>query len=473
MTSMTRPQPRPALPKPGPPATRTDRLLPLAGTRSWPDHLARLGPTPARWGDSTAGNPDLATSLNLAGLLGRGGAGFPTGRKVAAVTAAVKRSRRPGVVVANCCEGDPTSLKDQVLVHHSPHLVIDGAIAAAAAVGADRVVLAAHQGSAAEQTLRWAIAERPAGTISPVARDEVVGRSPTLDRACLPVFGRPAMAVIGIPDRYIASEATSLVRFLNTGDARPAGKLTPIWESGVGGRPTLVDNAETLAHLALLARFGPQWFAGVGTAAEPGTCLVTIGGAVSRPGVVEVPNGAPLREVLACAGASPIGWALLGGVSGRWIDFAAYADIGYSTAALAAAGLARGVGSIVVLPPGGCILTETARILAFQAHAGARQCGPCMFGLPAIAADMADLGAGDRAALNRLQRRLPVINGRGGCGHPDGAVTLAASALTAMTVQQPGHLAQHLNTGGCHAPPPVVPLGPALSTTDKTGGGRP
>ena len=439
MTSMTRPHPQ-IRHHTGPSAQRTDRLLPRDGARSWPDHLAR-------WGSPAGGTgANLTDNLPLAGLLGRGGAGFPTGRKVASVLTAVRRFRVPAVVVANCCEGDPTSLKDQVLVHHSPQLIIDGAIAAAEVVGADRVVLAVHQGSGTERTLRSAVAERPVGPIG--------------------------LDVVGIPGRYIASEATSLVRFLNTGDARPAGKLVPIWESGVDGRPTLVHNAETLAHLALLARFGPNWFAGVGTAAEPGTCLVTIGGAVPRPGVVEVPNGAPLREVLACAGASSTGWALLGGVSGRWIDLQQLAELPYSTATLAAAGLARGVGSIVVLPPGGCVLGETARILGFQAHAGARQCGPCMFGLPAIAADMADLGGGDRAALTRLQRRLPVITGRGGCGHPDGAVALAASALNVLTVRQPAHLAQHLKTGRCGAPSPIVPLGPGLSTTDKTGIGR-
>ena len=112
-----------------------------------------------------------------------------------------------------------------------------------------------------------------------------------------------------------------------------------------------------------------------------------------------------------------------------------------------------------MLPPGGCLLTETVRILDFHAYAGARQCGPCMFGLPAIASDMTALAGGDHGALARLRRRLPVINGRGGCGHPDGAVTLAASALGALTSQEPGHLTQHLETGACQAPPPIVPLG--------------
>ncbi len=409
--------------------TATDRLLPIRPAHGWTDHLSRLGPL------HPATAQRLGQRLDAAGLLGRGGAGFPTGRKVLAVAAAVAGTRLPAVVVANCCEGDPTSYKDQVLISRSPHLVIDGAVAAAAAVGGDRIVLAAHANSAAHRILAAALAERP-------------GTGHEID-------------VVGVPHRYIASEATALVRFLNSGDARPAGKLLPIWERGVGGRPTLLDNAETLAHLALIARFGPAWFAAIGTPAEPGTTLVSIGGAVRRPGVVEVPHGAPLRDVLACAGAGPTGWALLGGLAGRWVDLSRLGGVGYSTAELAAAGGTRGVGSIIVLPPAGCLLAETARILHYQAHAGARQCGPCMFGLPAIAGDMTALAAGDRGALDRLRRRLPVINGRGACSHPDGAVALAASALSALTTQQSAHLGQHLTGVGCPAPAPVVPLGVA------------
>ncbi|MEP6559895.1 MAG: NADH-ubiquinone oxidoreductase-F iron-sulfur binding region domain-containing protein [Nakamurella sp.] len=422
--------------RPLPSARSTDRLLPVRRASSWRAHLQRFGPIELTHID------ELPGWLNQSALVGRGGAGFPTGRKLAAVAAAVEKFRRPAVAVANCCEGDPTSLKDQVLAQHSPHLLIDGALLGAAAVRADRIVFAVHDNSATQFSLLGAIAERD-------------GAAVRLD-------------VVGVPDRYVASEATSLVRFLNTGDARPVGKLVPIWESGVDGRPTLVDNAETLAHLGLIGRFGPAWFAGVGTGAEPGTTLITIGGAVRRPGVVEVPNGARIRDVLACADAPATGWALLGGLAGRWVKLDSIADIGYSAADLGSIGLGRGVSSITVLPPDGCLLTETARILDFHANAGARQCGPCMFGLPAIAADMAGLAGGDRGALNRLRRRLPVINGRGGCGHPDGAVTLAASALAALSQRQSRHLAQHLQAGGCRAPRPVVPL----TRTEPNSGGR-
>ena len=435
ISSTTRPlTDRTAMSNPSPRPSTADRLLPARAGSSLVDHHGRLGPLPHR------AAVELVRMVDGAGLLGRGGAGFPTARKVAAVAEAVAKTRLPAVVVANCCEGDPTSAKDAVLIDRSPHLVIDGAVAAAAAVGADRIVLAVHGGSPAHRTLRFALSERPSSEAD--------------------------IELVAIPARYLASEATALVRFLNTGDARPAGRL-PIWEKGVDGRPTLVDNAETLAQLALIARFGPNWFATVGSPGEPGTTLITIGGAVPHPGVLEVPTGTAIRDVLARTGSQCTGWALIGGLAGRWVNLDGAAGIGFSTAELTGIGAGRGVGSITVLPPGACVLMETVRIVAHQAQAGARQCGPCMFGLPAIAADLAALAAGDRGALTRLRRRLPIIDGRGACGHPDGTVALAASALGSITSHEPGHLERHLGGHGCR-PSSVVPL-PAVSTVVPTG----
>ena len=149
------------------------------------------------------------------------------------------------------------------------------------------------------------------------------------------------------------------------------------------------------------------------------------------------------------------------------------AGIGSAQPQLAAAGGTRGVGSIIVLPPGGCLLTETARILRFQAHAGARQCGPCMFGLPAIAADMTRLGPATAAPSTGCARRLPVINGRGGCGHPDGAVALAASALSAAATSEPGTSTSTWPSAGAR-PDPVVPLIRRHSAPNgASGSGRP
>lgn len=412
--------------------TGASRLLPTRPTADHSEHVATFGPLPLQ---EPTGLPAILTA---AGLLGRGGAGFPTGTKMATVAASSTR-RRPAVVVANCCEGDPTSSKDAVLLETSPQLVLDGALLAAAATGADRVVLAVHRHSRAADTLRAALAER-----GPQAIDVLVAEVPT---------------------RFVASEATALVRFLNTGDARPMGRQSAIWKSGVNGRPTLVDNAETLAHIALIARFGASWFRRVGTAQEPGTVLITVSGAVLRPGVAEVATGTPLSAITSAAGWNPPAhsgpsWALVGGLAGRWIDLARFPATGFSTAELTAIGATKGVASITVLPAGGCVLTETARILQFLADAGARQCGPCMFGLPAIAADMTALGNADPEAFARLRRRLPVIDKRGGCGHPDGAVAMAASALRAMTGPESVHLDVHARYGACNAPASVVPLGP-------------
>ncbi len=407
------------------------RLLPPAGTARWTDHQRHYGPV------LPASASSLVDIVRSSGLRGRGGAGFPTATKIAAVAAAAGRLRR-AIVIANCCEGDPTAKKDRVLIGRAPHLVIDGALVAAAAVGADRVMLAVHQGSRAGTILREALAERGAGAA--------------------------AVSVVQVPNRFVASEASALVRFVSTGDARPLGRLAPVWESGVDGRPTLVDNAETLAQLALIARFGDHWFRSVGDQEEPGTALVTIGGAVPRPGVVEIATGTPIRTIMASAGAPTTGWALIGGLAGRWVDLAAVAQTRFTTAHLASAQAVRGVGSIIVLPPRSCILTETARMLGYLADSSARQCGPCMFGLPAIAADMASLASGDRMALTRLRRRLPTVDKRGACAHPDGAVALAASALNVLNGPESGHLQQHLAHHGCRATAPVVPLGVVDST---------
>ncbi|SDP38812.1 NADH:ubiquinone oxidoreductase, NADH-binding subunit (chain F) [Nakamurella panacisegetis] len=419
----------------------SNRLLPIDPVLRYADHVRHFG------GIIQRTRHHLIDVVGEAGLLGRGGASVATMRKLTGV-AEHTSARNPGVVVVNCCEGDPTSAKDAVLLDVSPHLVIDGAELAATAVRANRIIFVTHHGAAAADRLRQALADRPS----------IAARA----------------TVVGVPERFVASEATALVRYLNSGDARPAGRFSAIWKAGVDGRPTLVDNAETLAQLALVARYGANWFRSVGTAAEPGTALVTVSGAVSGPGVVEVPIGTAISVITASCGwdAGPryaSSWALVGGLAGRWLDLSRHSGVGFSNAQLSAVGATKGVASIVVLPPGGCPLTEAARILSFLADAGARQCGPCMFGLPAVAADVQALSEGDRSAANRLLRRLPTIDKRGGCGHPDGAVALAASTMNAIR-SEPAHLEIHLRHGQCNSPAPIVPVGPRPA--DSQGGAR-
>jgi NADH:ubiquinone oxidoreductase subunit F (NADH-binding) len=369
------------------------------GPADLPAHLCRYGPNPP------ARKADLIDAVVRAGLRGRGGGGFPTGRKLAAVAA----GRQRPVVVVNACEGEPTSAKDAALLDLAPHLVLDGAVLAATALGAVKVVLGVHEGTVGEVTLARAITERA----DPVP-----------------------VTVAAVPARYVASEESALVHFLDAGDARPTTGPRP-FARGVDGRPTLVDNAETLAQLALIARFGPDWFREVGTPDRPGTYLVTVGGAVRDPGVYEVAGGSRTDAILNLAGgpARPLQAVLAGGYGGVWVRPGRTAAVG--------------VALLLALPVGVCGLAQTAHLLRYLAGESARQCGPCTFGLPAIADDVADLahGRGPRSALERLQRRLAVIAGRGACAHPDGAVRLASSALEVFG----DDVAAHLHGRGCPA----------------------
>lgn len=405
------------------------------------EHHDRYGPLPA----VRQRRPEvLVDAIAAARLTGRGGAGFPTATKMRAVAG----RRGPAVVVANGVESEPASQKDQALLARAPHLVLDGALLAAHAVGANvvHVCLDRTRDRQADGVLR-AITER--------------------QRAGL---GDVAMVAHGLPPRYVASEETSLIRWLNGGDAKPAIVPPRPFEQGVGRRPTLVDNVETLAHVALIARYGPDWFCQAGHPDTPGTMLVTVGGAAGYPGVYEIEAGTPVGDVLAMCDGNEDGALLVGGYFGTWHAARDLAHLPLSAPGLRAAGASPGAGVIFALPAGGCGIAETARILGFLAGQVAQQCGPCMFGLPAVADDFAGLAEGrpEGDVLDRLDRRLGTITGRGACRHPDGAVRLAASALTAFASDARAHAAGRPCLGayrrGSQADrPPIPPLAAAAT----------
>ncbi|HWN33312.1 MAG TPA: NADH-ubiquinone oxidoreductase-F iron-sulfur binding region domain-containing protein [Pseudonocardia sp.] len=415
----------PVLPNPAPPQQAPPQQEPSVGSPAprllagWIDtgqpadleqHLLRYGELPRARFAGRRGAERLRELTEDAGLRGRGGAGFPTARKMAAVAGAATGRRRP-VVVANGCESDPTSAKDQLLLHTAPHLVLDGLALAAHAVGADQAIICVPRGSALVEPLEDAVARR---------------------------IEDPAQVhVVTTPRRFVSSEASALVNFLTTGDARPTSSPPLPAERGVQGRPTLLDNVETLAQLALLARHDADWFRTRGTADAPGTALVTVTGAVRRPGVYEVDLGSSAGQLIRLAGGltGPAGGLLLGGLGGSWLPLAGAAGLALAYRGPGGTEPALGLASLLVLPAEVCGLAVTSAIVAYLAGESAGQCGPCMFGLPAVAADLTALAEGAPASteradlLDRLHRRLGVIPGRGGCAHPDGATRLAASAL--------------------------------------------
>ncbi len=373
----------------------------------------------------------LIEEIARSGLSGRGGGRFPTAHKMRAVAGA----RGPAVVVVNGTEGEPASGKDAFLLRHDPDLVIDGALAAAEAVGAREVVLAVSRGSAALARAREAVGRR-----APVA---------------LPV----RLSIAEPPDRFVAGEETALVQWINGGPATPTLSPPRPSERGVGRRPTLVQNAETMAHIGLIARHGADWFRRVGTTAEPGSMLVSLGGAVRTPGIHEIALGTPLGEVLDLAGGADgeIAGILVGGYFGTWLRGDDPLRLPFSAAGLRPAGGSPGAGAIVVLPHGCCGLVETARATRYLAGESAGQCGPCVFGLRALsnAALALAAGRGAREALREMQRLPSEIEGRGACAHPDGAARLALSALAAF----PREVELHLE-GRCSATrtAPLLPI---------------
>jgi NADH:ubiquinone oxidoreductase subunit F (NADH-binding) len=201
----------------------------------------------------------------------------------------------------------------------------------------------------------------------------------------------------------------------------------------------LVGNVETFANLALIARYGPGWYRAAGTPDAPGTMLLTVSGAVVRPGVLEVPVGTPAREVLRAADAvADPAAVLVGGYGGAWLPGATAGAHSLDPESMAAAGAALGPGIVHVLPRGGHGLARTADIARWMAGESAGQCGPCRFGLRALSADLdlAIRGAGD--AMERLRRRLALLPRRGGCAHPDGVARLVASALAVFGTEPAG-----------------------------------
>jgi NADH:ubiquinone oxidoreductase subunit F (NADH-binding) len=378
------------------------RLLPPARV-DLDTHLAQYGPLPVV--HSRAQRAQLIDTVDRSGLRGRGGAGFPTGRKLRAVADKGRRN----AVVANAAESEPASFKDAILITRAPHLVLDGAVIAANAVRADTVYL---------------VIERRDPAVRAVVDDAIAARAATD-----PV----RIEMVTVPSRYVAGEESAAVNFINTGVAKPTFVPPRPFERGVRGRPTLVQNVETLANVALIARYGADWFRTVGTREEPGSLLVTLTGAVAQPGVYEFPVGTPVLDVLGAAHTplDTVGAMLVGGYFGNWLPPSALPALRLTHASLREAGGTLGSGVIGVLSDRSCGIAETARITRYLAEESAEQCGPCIYGVRALADAMDALARRviARDTVPNLRRWLDDVAHRGACHLPDGAVGLVASSL--------------------------------------------
>jgi NADH:ubiquinone oxidoreductase subunit F (NADH-binding)/ferredoxin len=370
-------------------------------------------------------------------LTGRGGAGFPFSRKVRAVVESARRRLTGTVVVVNATEGEPASWKDKVLLTRAPHLILDGAAIAARALSATEIVLGVADDGVGGESLMRALAER---------------RMPAPAR------------IVTMPHRFISGEGGALVRGINGEIPIPPGRKQRASDNGVYGLPTLLSNAETYAQLAIANRLGPRGFASVGTAKEPGTVLLTVGGSARYPSVVEAATGVPLMAVLKMCDA-PVGpGVLMGGFHGKWIGPEAAARAKVSRESLNALGGTLGAGIILPLGEGTCPLGEVTRVTHYLAGQSAGQCGPCRLGLPDVARAVASLadGSGGSGSVDAIRAAAGGVRGRGACSHPDGTARFALSALETFA----DDVAAHILHDGCGLPTSnVLPLPAAEAAT--------
>ena len=351
--------------------------------------------------------------ITAAGLRGRGGAGFSTGRKWASVRDGGAGSR---FVVANGAEGEPATFKDRMLIRRDPYRIVEGAAIAAFAVGAGTVFLATKRSYAREvQALKRAAVElTAAGLLQELSVNIVEG-----------------------PDDYLYGEEKALLEVIEGRDPLPrllppyelglfATDLAIGWESGnrpVSGRaeanPTVVNNVETLASAAHILANGVEWFRAMGTPDSPGTVIATVVGDVVRPGVHEVEMGTPFSELLAICGGPLPGRrfkAAFSGVSNAVLPVDAF-ETPLTYEAFAARGSGLGAAGFVVYDDSVNMTLVAYELSRFLAAESCGQCPPCKQGSLAITADLASIcdGGATDAVLGQLATRLRAVTDANRC----------------------------------------------------------
>ncbi len=376
----------------------------LAGIADGPGleaHRDRHGPAPAPRADALV---DMARAVDLRG---RGGAGFPFATKLSAA------ARRKAVVVVNASEGEPASHKDAALITFSPHLVLDGAAAVAHALGTREVHIAVpSEFPAIRLGVEKALRERASAG------------------------ERLKVRLHDAAPRFVAGQAQAVLQLLAGRDNLPVTAWQPEAIRGHRGRPTLLSNAETFAHIGHLARVGPQGYAAHGTALEPGTTLVTLRGDGMDSEVREVAYGTALAEILDESEMTrPL---LLGGYHGTWLTPPQLSGLALSRADIAAAGATLGAGVILPLAAGWCPLVRTAALVDYLAGQSAGRCGPCLNGLPAMADALRALVHGG-GPLRRVEELCGLVVRRGACAHPDGTARLVTSMVQRFPEEVDSH----------------------------------
>ena len=387
------------------------RLLDPTPVRSFADYEASGGGAGLH-AAARLGPAATIEEVEASGLRGRGGAGFPTGRKW--LTVAQNRSPElPATVVVNAAEGEPGSFKDRALLRRNPFRIIEGAIIAAGAVGGDRVIIALKSSFAPDlERVRSAVAEiNDSGWTGGVAVEVLEGPEEYLfgeETGLLEVVeGRPPFPRVAPPYRHGADE-------IGDGDASAAGVVMATSSGGTAAPPTLANNAETFANVPGILANGPDWYRSVGTPDSPGTVVCTVTGSVVNAGVGEVPMGTPLSDVIELVGgglqADRSLSAVLSGVANPLIP-AALVGTPVSYEAMEAIGSGLGAAGFMVFDDAVDLVAVAQGVARFLAVESCGQCTPCKQDGLAIA-DLLDRlcrGDADTEVVDELTRRVGTV----------------------------------------------------------------
>ena len=374
----------------------------------------------------------VIAELKLAGLRGRGGAGFPTGIKWEKVL----NHRMPDrYFVCNAGEHEPGTFKDRYLLRTNPHQVLEGVLIAAHTVKAKAAYLYVNHEYVEElANLRLAADQaRAAGLMG----KNILGRGADLDVEFVEGQGS-----------YVAGEETAMLESMQGRPAMPRQK-PPFYPTDFGlyGKPTLVNNVETLCNVPPLLRNGAQWFREVGTEKSPGTMLFSVSGAVNRPGVYELPMGTPVRTLIYEAGGGlPEGRAVKavfpGGPSFSMLT-ADQLDTPMDFETLKKAGSGLGSAGVIVVDDHTCMVSIALKYGNFFKVESCGQCPPCRMGT----INLSDLlqkiedGEGTEKDLATLLQVAGFVKGRGYCTVVTGASVLVESSLRHFRSEFEEHIA--------------------------------
>ena len=400
------------------------------------------------------GPTDTIAAIAASGLRGRGGAGFPTGEKWRAA-AGVPATRR--YVVANGYGADPSSATDRTLLERNPYAVLEGAVIAAVAIGATEVVVAVRSDATeAIRTLETALERMIEADL---AGDDILGSGQTVEITIRPVQGA-----------YMLGEETVLLKALEGKRGQPEQRPPHPSERGLFGKPTVVQNVQTLASVPWILVNGAEAFAAIGSKSSPGTVLVSVR-APTGAGVAEVPIGTTLHDIIALAGpragAAKLKAILVGGPSGGILPADALSTP-YTFDAIRAAGGHIGSGSVVVADERACVV-DLARVLT--RYCADEACGktiPCRIGTRRLAEITERLADGtSRAGDLGLAVDLSAdIVGSGLCDHERLATLPLLSGLRYFRDEIDAHFERGICPAGVCRP---ISLAAAAATTPKSG----